>query len=299
MDALNQRLDAAGLVGAKVLPLLAEKADAPVLMPACVDLWTHTAPIPSADPEAALFLHGPRREPASVQLIWRADLDFALGHEGLRALLALAPPRAAEALELPVWAARNWLTHHHGPDLADVDQAASPEKQREGLASSFAGVARKISAQASYDTSNGMPSGPAIPSSSRPPTAVATNTAGRPTRTILTMSGPMMWRRKQAPLLAQALCRADHTGHAGAGDHQRRASPARRLFIRCHSARSARRSRADNLQGKRCARCALSVGNGAQCPGRPRQDSPSVAGQTFAEPPSPSSRTNDHRQLSP
>ena len=123
VDALDARLDEAGLTEAKLAPLLSDKADAPVLMPAYVDLWTHTSPRPAVDPEPALFLHGPNREPASVQLVWRADLDLELGDEALRTLLALAPPRATEAIELPVWTVRSWLADKPA-DLADVPQAA-------------------------------------------------------------------------------------------------------------------------------------------------------------------------------
>src|SRR5207248_9358402 len=49
-------------------------SDLPVLLPAYADLWSHTSPIPNADPEVALFLHGPDRSPASVQIVWRADI---------------------------------------------------------------------------------------------------------------------------------------------------------------------------------------------------------------------------------
>src|SRR5207248_10010940 len=54
--------------------LVSPKSDAPVLLPRYVDLWSHTSPIPNADPEVALFLHGPDRSPASVQIVWRADI---------------------------------------------------------------------------------------------------------------------------------------------------------------------------------------------------------------------------------
>jgi CRISPR-associated endonuclease/helicase Cas3 len=130
-NALNGTLDA--LSGETVRQMLSDKSDAPVLMPAYVDLWTHTAPIPSADPEVALFLHGPNREPASVQLVWRADVDETLDPKAsaqsdrLRALMAVVPPRTAEAIELPVWAVRRWLLGEARLDLGDVAQAEDPE----------------------------------------------------------------------------------------------------------------------------------------------------------------------------
>jgi CRISPR-associated endonuclease/helicase Cas3 len=51
--------------------LAAPTADAPVLLPAYADLWSCTSPIPNADPEVALFLHGADRSPAMVQVVWR------------------------------------------------------------------------------------------------------------------------------------------------------------------------------------------------------------------------------------
>ncbi len=142
--ALSETLESKGLVGAEITPLLSDKADAPILMPAHVDLWTHTSPITSADPEVGLFLHGPDREPASVQVVWRADLDLAVGDERLRSLLALAPPRAAEAIELPVWAARAWLSGAGADvDLADAAQEgvqAGPERALGKLAFRWKGA---------------------------------------------------------------------------------------------------------------------------------------------------------------
>jgi CRISPR-associated endonuclease/helicase Cas3 len=93
--------------------LASPKPDAPVLLPAYADLWSHTSPVPNADPEIALFLHGPDRSPASIQIVWRADIAEAdlvpANRERLIELFKLVPPRAAEAIELPLWTARAWL----------------------------------------------------------------------------------------------------------------------------------------------------------------------------------------------
>ena len=84
-----------------------------MLLPAYADLWSHTSPVPNADPEIALFLHGPDRSPASIQIVWRADIAEAdlvpANRERLIELFKLVPPRAAEAIELPLWTARAWL----------------------------------------------------------------------------------------------------------------------------------------------------------------------------------------------
>lgn len=95
--------------------LVAPKPRAPILMPAYVDLWSQTSPVPAADPDVALFLHGPDRSPASIQVVWRADIreaDLIDGHgtsEAILEVLRLMPPRPGEAIEIPVWAIRAWL----------------------------------------------------------------------------------------------------------------------------------------------------------------------------------------------
>jgi CRISPR-associated endonuclease/helicase Cas3 len=123
----------------QIAELTASSADAPVLLPAYADLWSHTAPIPKADPEVALFLHGPDRSPESVQLVWRADIAeqdvrSALGNASERdrliELLTLVPPRAAEAIEIPLWAARAWL-RQGGEPPADFSDAAERRPDRD------------------------------------------------------------------------------------------------------------------------------------------------------------------------
>jgi CRISPR-associated endonuclease/helicase Cas3 len=101
---------------------LSPKPDAPVLLPAHLDLLSQTAPIPAADPDIALYLHGPARQPDSVTVVWRADItpEFQ-ADEDVRRLLLIAPPRASEAIELPLWAVREWLNRAgNACDLADA-----------------------------------------------------------------------------------------------------------------------------------------------------------------------------------
>lgn len=111
---------------------LAPKADAPVLLPAHLDLLSQTAPIPAADPEVSLYLHGAERQPNSVTLIWRADIDPDKNQDAeVRRLLMLARPRSLEAIELPLWAVRRWLMREDGglAHLADIATAAPEEKE--------------------------------------------------------------------------------------------------------------------------------------------------------------------------
>ncbi len=85
------------------------RRDAPVLLPSHLDLLVQTSPRPLPDPEIALYLHGPDRQPSSISVIWRRDLNSKMPGDRVRRLLSLVPPRAAEAVELPIWAVRRWL----------------------------------------------------------------------------------------------------------------------------------------------------------------------------------------------
>jgi CRISPR-associated endonuclease/helicase Cas3 len=112
---------------------LAQRADAPILLPAHLDLLSHTAPIPAADPEVSLYLHGTSREPDCVTVVWRADIDPETNRdEDIRNLLMLVPPRALEAVELPLWAVRRWLMQQNRTlkQLADIAAAAPEEDER-------------------------------------------------------------------------------------------------------------------------------------------------------------------------
>lgn len=137
---------------------LSPRAAAPVLLPAHLDLLGQTSPIPAADPEVSFFLHGVRRDPDSVTVVWRGDLlgespaeragtgsgsakrsPAALGKrhpaESIVRLLTLVPPRAAEAIELPVWVVRRWLRNRRDPALGELADTAtvtpgSPENER-------------------------------------------------------------------------------------------------------------------------------------------------------------------------
>lgn len=130
--------------------LTTSKQCAPVLMPAYADLWSQTSPIPNADPEAALFLHGPDRSPATVQIVWRADLELDRRGFDAEALLTAMPPKPGETIEVSLSAARRWLREEQvsdfpdTPSLDDQDTAggrgraafrwAGPDNQKTGLA---------------------------------------------------------------------------------------------------------------------------------------------------------------------
>ena len=71
VEALSERLEkeCIGQDG-----LATKRPDAPVVMPAYLDLWSHTSPRPAADPDIGLFLHGTERTLAGVSIVWRGDI---------------------------------------------------------------------------------------------------------------------------------------------------------------------------------------------------------------------------------
>lgn len=112
---------------------LTPKADAPILLPAHLDLLSQTSPIPAADPDIALYLHGPNRQPDSIMVVWRADIDPDVHQsENVRRLLTLVPPHSAEAIELPIWAVRRWLAEDQEvlERLADIAGDEPKEETR-------------------------------------------------------------------------------------------------------------------------------------------------------------------------
>jgi CRISPR-associated endonuclease/helicase Cas3 len=123
---LQARLDALE----DVTRLLAPSPNAPVLLPAHIDLLCQTAPPPHPEPDVSLYLHG-EPGPPEVSVVWRCDLseDTAMWVE----TVALCPPVSGEMLQAPLWRVRAWLTGRAvDVDEADVEGAGSEPEQREG-----------------------------------------------------------------------------------------------------------------------------------------------------------------------
>ncbi|WP_417736101.1 type I-U CRISPR-associated helicase/endonuclease Cas3 [Rosistilla oblonga] len=111
--------------------LLTATSNAPVLLPAHLDLLCQTSQAPWPDPDVSLWLHGPQRNDPEVQVCWRADLlppaekvdddDDVLAlslapfaseeqNRSLYQALSLCPPTSAECLAIPLRRVRSWLT---------------------------------------------------------------------------------------------------------------------------------------------------------------------------------------------
>ena len=89
--------------------------------------------MPAADPEVSLFLHGPDRSPATVQIVWRADLELDRRDFNAKTLLAAMPPKSAEAVEVSLAAARRRL--RRGPPT-DFSDAPGREQSEDGTSGS-------------------------------------------------------------------------------------------------------------------------------------------------------------------
>ncbi len=88
-------------------PLLAPAEDAPVLLPAHIDLWCQTSPAPHAEPEPSLYIHGPQKGFPEVQLVVRGGLGDEVSAP---VVIGALPPIGAEAVTLPLYVARDLLS---------------------------------------------------------------------------------------------------------------------------------------------------------------------------------------------
>ena len=118
--------------------MLSPTTDAPVLLPAYLDCWVQTNPQPAADPDVALFLHGPQRDMADVQVCWRGDLPEVSENEATKDewtdILSLCPPTSAECLPVPLHVFRDWLTSRgtfedSSADVAEIQRQSEKENE--------------------------------------------------------------------------------------------------------------------------------------------------------------------------
>lgn len=100
--------------------LNAPAQDAPVLFPAHLDCWVQTSPIPTPDPDPALFLHGRQSGIPDVQIVLRADL----GDDPTRwaEIVTLCPPSSSETVPVRIDVFRKWLAGQESrDDSSDVE----------------------------------------------------------------------------------------------------------------------------------------------------------------------------------
>lgn len=122
-DVLTQHFES----GQPPVTLLSPTAslNAPVLLPAYLDLWCQTSPRPSLAPDVALFIHGPNAGQPDVQVCWRADLveDEHTTRDDWANIVALLPPTAAECIRIPISRFKNWLQGNPLSDAVDTGDA--------------------------------------------------------------------------------------------------------------------------------------------------------------------------------
>ena len=114
--------------------LLAPASDAPVLMPAHVDLLCQTSPRPEPDPDVSVFLHGFKRARPEIFVAFRADLpaDRPPADDEDRGrwvqAVGLVPPLPSECLTVPLHRFRAILRGDVKEPDADVEAAKTNEE---------------------------------------------------------------------------------------------------------------------------------------------------------------------------
>ncbi|MCL6650310.1 MAG: CRISPR-associated endonuclease Cas3'', partial [Chloroflexi bacterium] len=127
VDALEDRLR-----GVEELPsYMAPSPNAPMLLPAHLDLLCQTAPAAHPEPELALYLHG-RPGRSDVSVVWRCDLQVG-GTDRWLETVALCPPVSGEMLQAPLRLVRAWLAQQPAADdLVDVEGLGGESQESEG-----------------------------------------------------------------------------------------------------------------------------------------------------------------------
>ena len=110
--------------------LLAPSPDAPVLLPAHLDLLCQTSPRPHPEPDINLFLHGKGRSRAEIRVVWRCDLD--LHHpEQWAEIVSLCRPVSGEMLSVPLYRFRQWLRDRQSSDTTGDVEGVAAEAETE------------------------------------------------------------------------------------------------------------------------------------------------------------------------
>jgi CRISPR-associated endonuclease/helicase Cas3 len=110
-------------------PCLAPPPQAPILLPAHLDLLCQTAPTPRPEPDVQLFLHGTDRGASEVRVVWRADLP-STSTETWKETVALCPPSTGETLSVLLNRLRAWLADPDVPDAGASDVEGVPAEEQ-------------------------------------------------------------------------------------------------------------------------------------------------------------------------
>jgi len=101
--------------------------DAAVLLPVHLDALCQTNPSPLPTPDVSLFIHGPNRDNAEVNVCWRVDLGD--NPNDWLTIIGMVPPSTLECMPVPLRALRHWMRFEDQPIDADVSvEAEEPAK---------------------------------------------------------------------------------------------------------------------------------------------------------------------------
>ena len=116
--------------------LLFPSPDAPVLLPAHLDLLCQTSPRPTPEPDIALFLHGKERGRPEVQILFRADLPDPTSEAGAENIwinsLSLVAPTSPEMWTVPLHRLRRWLIAASDDVSGDVEGTLDEQQEEAG-----------------------------------------------------------------------------------------------------------------------------------------------------------------------
>ena len=105
--------------------------EAPVLLPAHLDCWVQTNPIPVPDPDPAIYLHGPSRGSPEVQVVFRSDLGR--DEKQWAEVVALCPPSSSEAVAVRLSVFKGWLGGQFITDTSGDVEGEPDEPNEETL----------------------------------------------------------------------------------------------------------------------------------------------------------------------
>jgi CRISPR-associated endonuclease/helicase Cas3 len=96
----------------------------PTLLPAHLDLFVQTNPVPAADPDPSFFLHGKESAQADVQVVWRADLSRT-NEKWWIDIVGECPPVSIEAMTVPLPVFLSWWNEDSFLDVSsDIEGVA-------------------------------------------------------------------------------------------------------------------------------------------------------------------------------
>lgn len=112
----------------KLHELLAPSPDAPILLPAHLDLLCQTSPLPYPNPDIGVFLHGKGRSTAEVYVAFRCDLDPERSQDWAE-IVSICRPVSSEMFSVPLYRLRAWLQNDDSADMTGDVEGESEDSE--------------------------------------------------------------------------------------------------------------------------------------------------------------------------